>query len=129
MKPDAIITSARVAMFNGRRMSGKQIAQYETAIRQQVTDSRVEVMMLYMAEALHDIAGYGMRRTARILRSVDERMKEIQNPDFNLDDLRVRVFGKTSFVFACTEEEQEYITGVLERAGYHVRQEGGEEKV
>lgn len=114
-------------MLNGRRMSGKQIAQYETAIRQQVTDSRVEVMMLYMAEALHDIAGYGMRRTARILRSVDERMKEFQDPDFNLDDLRVRVFGKTSFVFACTEEEQEYIAGVLERAGYHVRQEGGEE--
>lgn len=124
MKRDAIITSARVSMLHGRRMSQKQIVQYEEAIRQTFTDDRVEVMMLFMAEALHDIAGYGMKRTSRILRSIDERMKEFLEDGFQIDALRVRVFGKTNFMFACSPEEQKHIAEVLKAAGYDVHLEG-----
>lgn len=120
---EQIINAGRVAMLRGKKMTQKQIVQYETAIRQTVNDSRVEAMMLYMAEALHDVAGYGMKRTARILRSVDERMHEWLDPDFSIDDLRIRVFGKTNFMFACTPEEQEQIAKVLRDAGYDVRME------
>lgn len=124
MKQDSIITSARVSMLQGRRMTQKQIIQHEAAIRQQLTDDRVEVMMLFMAEALHDIAGYGMKRTARILKNIDERMVEFLEDGFDIDALRVRVFGKTNFMFACDPEEQKHVAEVLKAAGYDVKMEG-----
>ena len=121
MKQDSIITSARVSMLQGRRMTQKQIIQYEAAIRQQLTDDRVEVMMLFMAEALHDELGFGMKRIRKILTSVDSRMYEwVNEPDFTIDNLRVRVYKKTHYMFACSEEEHEYIVKLLEDAGVKV---------
>ena len=124
MNRKQIINQGRVSMLQGRRMTQKQIVQYEAAIRQQLTDNRVEVMMLFMAEALHDIAGYGMKRTARVLRNIDARMAEFLEDDFDIDALRVRVFEKTQLMFACNEEDQKHIAKLLQAAGYDVRTEG-----
>lgn len=123
MNIQAIINATRVAMLKGRRLTPKQIEQYEYAIRQGVNDNRVEAMMLYAAEALHDELGFGIKRTSRILNKIDESMKEWLDPSFQLDDLRIRVFEKTGFMFACTEEDQRHIEKLLKNAGYNVMTE------
>lgn len=124
MKLERIINQARSYMIKGRRMNPAQISQYENAIRQSVHDGLLEAVLLYMAEVLHDELGFGRVRTARILRKVDEHMLEWQDPEFQMDELRLRVFGKTQFMFACNEEDQKHIARLLQAAGYDVRLEG-----
>lgn len=114
-------------MLKGYRFRPNDIYKYENAMWQQSVDDRVEVMMLFFAEALHDVAGYGSKRTSRILHSVDERMKEftdgVNAGTFDLDALRIRVFAKSKFMFALSVEDQEHITKILEEAGYNVNEE------
>lgn len=125
-----IINQGRVALMNQARKDPKFVKSYETAVIQQYNDNRVEVMMLFMAEVLHDELGFGEKRTRKILRGVDDRMVEFVNEGFDMDKLRVRVFEKTGFMFACSDEDEKHICEVLEAAGYAVRKEvpGGDSR-
>jgi hypothetical protein len=80
-------------------------------------------MLLYFAEVLHDEYGFGMRRISNVLNKVDESMHEWLEDDFNMDNLRLRVFEKTKFLFACDIEDQKRINELLEQAGYKVKTE------
>lgn len=115
------INQGRIALMNQARKSLQFVRSYETAIVQQYNDNRVEVMMLFMAEVLHDELGFGEKRTRKILRSVDDRMVEFVNEGFDMDKLRVRVFEKTGFMFAANEADQDHICEVLAAAGYTVK--------
>lgn len=118
---EKIINQAEVAMIRGKGMNMAQIQRYKNAVKQQEHNYLLEVMMLYMAEVLHDELGFGMKRIRKILTSVDSRMYEwVNEPDFTIDDLRVRVYKKTHYMFACSEEEHEYIVKLLEDAGVKV---------
>lgn len=125
--PEQIINATKALMYRGHRFKPNEIHNFENAIWQQNTDDRIEVMMLFFAEAMHDIAGYGPTRTQRILRSLDERMSEfidgVNEGTFSLDMLRMRVFKKTGYMFALNEEDQKRITKMLEDCGYDVKME------
>lgn len=124
MNKDRIINAARAGMMRGKRFKPQEIGQYESALLQQIHDDKVEVMMLYFAEVLHDELGFGMKRTQKILSKVDEHMCEWLNEEnFNMDKLRVRVFDKTHFMFACDEEDMKHIEQLLTDAGYNVKGE------
>lgn len=124
MSKEQIINATRAGMIRGKRFKPQEISKYEDALRQQVNDDKVEVMMLYFAEVLHDELGFGMKRTQKILSKLDEYMYEwISVEGFDLDALRVRVFGKTNFLFACDEEDQKRIEQLLNDAGYKVKTE------
>lgn len=124
MNKERVINSTRAGMMRGKRFKPQEIAQYEDVLRQQTHDDKVEVMMLYFAEVLHDELGFGLRRTQNILSKVDERMLEwLDEEGFSLDKLRLRVFEKTHFLFACDEMDQKYIEDMLDQAGYKVKNE------
>lgn len=124
MNKERMINAARAGMLKGKRFKPQEIGQYENALLQQIHDDKVEVMMLYFAEALHDELGFGMKRTQKILSKVDEHMCEwLDVENFNLDKLRIRVFEKTHFMFACDEEDLKYIEKLLTDAGYNVKGE------
>ena len=124
MNKDRIINATRAGMIRGKRFSPPEIGRYEDALLQQTHDDKVEVMMLYFAEVLHDELGFGMKRTQKILSKVDEHMCEwLDVENFNLDKLRVRVFDKTHFMFACDEDDMKHIEKLLTEAGYNVKGE------
>lgn len=117
-----VVNSARVGMMRGKRFSPKEIERYEIALKQNVDNTRVEAMFLYFAEVLHDEYGFGMKRIRNVINKVDESMHEWLQDDFNMDDLRIRVFGKTYYIFACDEDERNHIYKVLEAAGYTLKE-------
>ena len=117
MQPKKVINDTRAKMVRGKRFNLAEIQQYEHAIVQMVNDDRAEVMFLYFAEILHDKLGFGHKRVTNIVKEVDSRMTEWLEPDFNIDDLIVRVYEKTQFLFACTEEEYVRITELLKDKG------------
>ena len=123
MSTQTIMNSSRAMMMRGKKFNPKEIAKYEEAIRKHYDDTRVETMLLYFAEVLHDEYGFGMRRISNVLNKVDESMHEWLEDDFNMDILRLRVFEKTKFLFACDIEEQKRINELLEQAGYKVKTE------
>lgn len=124
MNKARIINATRAGMIRGKRFSPPEIGRYEDALLQQTHDDKVEVMMLYFAEVLHDELGFGMKRTQKILSKVDEHMCEwLDVENFNLDKLRVRVFDKTHFMFACDAEDMKHIEQLLTEAGYNVKGE------
>lgn len=118
-------------MLQGRRFKLKEIDQFRDTIWKESQDGRVEAMMLFFAEALHDVMGYGHQRTAKVLRYCDERMREFideMNEDaFSMDALRIRVFEKTHFMFAMSPEDQKHIVTMLQEAGYNVTADEPEE--
>ena len=117
------VNSARVGMMRGKRFSPKEIERYEMALKQNVDNTRVETIFLYFAEALHDLYGFGMKRTSKVINTVDENMHEWLRDDFNMDDLRLRVFEKTRFLFTCDAEEQKHVHEMLAEAGYILKTE------
>lgn len=117
---EKIIQQAHVGMIRGKRFSPKEIQQYEAAVLQGLNDDRVEVMMLYFAESMHDVEGYGTKRTRRILNDVDAKMQEWLTPGFELNTLRLRVWEKTGWIFACDEEGYNNIVQLLQEHGYKV---------
>lgn len=124
MNKERVINAARAGMLKGKRFKPQEIGQYENALLQQIHDDKVEVMMLYFAEVLHDVLGFGLKRTQNVLSKVDEYMYEwLTAEDFNIDRLRLRVFEKTNFMFACDEEDLKYIEKLLTDAGYNVKGE------
>lgn len=124
MNKERVINSTRAGMMRGKRFKPQEIGQYEDALKQQMNDDKVEVMMLYFAEVLHDELGFGLKRTQNILTKVDEHMCEwLDVEGFNIDVLRRRVFEKTHFLFACDEMDQKYIEDMLDQAGFKVKTE------
>ena len=123
MSTQTIINSMRAMAMRGKKFSPKDITKYEEAIRKHYDDTRVETMMLYVAEVLHDEYGFGMKRIGHTLTKMDEHMKEWLQDDFSMDQLRLRVFKKTKFLFACDIEDQKRIQQLFEQAGYEVKTE------
>lgn len=120
MTGERLIKNAQVGMLRGKRFTPKEIQLYESAVRQTVNDDRVEVMMLYFAEVMHDLAGYGTKRTRRILSEVDARMHDWLQPGFTLNELRLRVWEKTGWIFTCDEEGYKQVIEMLQANGYKV---------
>lgn len=114
------INEGRAALIGKARKSPAFVRSYEDAVLQEYNDNRVEAMMLFFAEVLHDELGFGQTRTRRILRRLDDYMVEFCEEGFDLDRLRIRIFEKTNFVFACNAEDQKHVEDVLEAAGYKV---------
>lgn len=115
-----LINDGRAALIGKARKNPAFVRGYEDAVLQEYNDNRVEAMMLFFAEVLHDELGFGQTRTRRLLRSLDDRMVEFCEEGFDLDKLRVRIFDKTRFAFACNEEDQKHLEAVLMAAGYAV---------
>lgn len=114
------INEGRAALIGKARKNPVFVRSYENAVLQEYNDNRVEAMMLFFAEVLHDELGFGQTRTRRILRSLDNYMMEFCEEGFDLDKLRIRIFEKTHFVFACNAEDQKHVEAVLKAAGYTV---------
>ena len=136
MKVDQIIRKTYAGMMAGRRFSPKECNAFRDAIWREAQDGKIEAMMLFFAESLHDTEHYGRARISRVLRDCDKKMLEfIQKTDdgtWDMDDLRIRVFEKTHFMFAMSEEDQAHIVEVLTAAGFEVsvdEPEEGEENV
>lgn len=115
------IRNTEVAMMAGRRLSPRQIGAYKDALRRANDDGYIEVLILLFAEAMSET--YDREQTAQVMR----RLKELQNrftedvaDGLMLDDLIVRVYEKTGLIFPMEDAEEEYIKGVLRRAGYDV---------
>lgn len=128
--------SVKAGMMAGRRFSPKEIEKFRRLIWTEANDGRVEVMLLFFAEALHDKLGFGHERTARLLRHVNQKMVEwtdkVEAGEWNVDDLRMRVFDKTGFIFAMNKADQAHIEEMLKAAGHKVtvdEPEEGEENV
>ena len=122
----------KAGMLCGRRFSPKQIERLREMIWTEANDGRIEVMMLFFAEAMHDVLGFGHERTRRILHYIDDKMRDftagVEDGTFDVDDLRVRVFSKTHFMFAMSEKDQQHIVDVLTAAGYTVTVDAPEEE-
>ena len=116
-----IVHSTRALMMRGKRFSPKEIERYEAAIRQHVDNTRVETIFLLFAEALHDEYGFGMKRISNVMNKVEDGMREWLSSDFDMDDMRIRAFEKTRFIFTCDEEERKRVYELLRAAGYDVR--------
>jgi len=116
--------SIAAGMLCGRRFSPKQVENLRQMIWREADDGRIEVMMLFFAEALHDVLHFGHDRTSRVLHWVDDKMGEfsqaLDDGTMDLDDLRVRVFSKTKMMFALNEKDRDYIAHMLTAAGYDV---------
>ena len=119
-------------MMAGRRFSPRQVEELRRAVWEEANDGRVEVMMLFFAEAMRDVLGFGHDRTAKVLRYVNERMIEwsakVDAGEWDVDDLRKRVFEKTGFIFAMHKKDQEHIAEMLTEAGYNVTVDAPEEE-
>lgn len=105
-------------------LSPKQVTEYERAILQSNVDDRVEFMMIYCAEALHDLLGYKARGIRKILKEIDRHMVDFADDPTteHMDADRMRVFEKTGFVFATSLEDQDRLVQQLEAKGYKVIQ-------
>lgn len=123
MNKQKIVSAARAKMLRGVKMTPKEIRQYEEAIQQYVHDSRVEVIFLYIAEALHKLNRFGWRRIMRVICWIDAHMREWLDPNFQIDDLRERVYKETGAIIAFTQEEQDAIVAMLRARGYKVKTE------
>lgn len=121
------ILEGRTALLKARKNMAF-ITSYENAILQEYNDNRVECMMLFFAEVLHDEMGFGQKRIARVLDGIDRSMTEFFNQEFDLDQLKVRVYKKCNFLWVANEEEQRYMVALLEANGIKVDLEGNTEE-
>lgn len=119
-----IIDSTVAKMIRGYRFKPKEIAAFEDAIMRTQMDNQTETMMLFFAEALHDVAGADAKDIFRVMAYINVRLNEfielVNNHSFNIDDLRLRVYEKTDYIFAMSEEDREHIRLMLKEHGYDV---------
>lgn len=119
-----VIDSTVAKMIRGYRFKPKEIAAFEDAIMRTQMDNQTETMMLFFAEALHDVAGADANDIFRVMAYINVRLNEfielVNNHSFNIDDLRLRVYEKTDYIFAMSEEDREHIRLMLKEHGYDV---------
>jgi len=119
-----IIDSTVARMIRGYRFKPKEIAAFEDAIMRTQMDNQTETMMLFFAEALHDVAGADANDIFRTMAYINVRLNEfielVNNHSFSIDDLRLRVYEKTDYIFAMSEEDREHIRLMLKEHGYDV---------
>ena len=119
-----IIDSTVAKMIRGYRFKPKEIAAFEDAIMRTQMDNQTETMMLFFAEALHDVAGADAKDIFRVMAYINVRLNEfielVNNHSFSIDDLRLRVYEKTDYIFAMSEEDREHIRLMLKEHGYDV---------
>ena len=119
-----IIDSTVAKMIRGYRFKPKEIAAFEDAIMRTQMDNQTETMMLFFAEALHDVAGADANDIFRTMAYINVRLNEfielVNNHSFSIDDLRLRVYEKTDYIFAMSEEDREHIRLMLKEHGYDV---------
>ena len=119
-----IIDSTVAKMIRGYRFKPKEIAAFEDAIMRTQMDNQTETMMLFFAEALHYVAGADANDIFRTMAYINVRLNEfielVNNHSFSIDDLRLRVYEKTDYIFAMSEEDREHIRLMLKEHGYDV---------
>ena len=119
-----VIDSTVARMIRGHRFRPQEIAAFEDAIMRTQMDNQTETMMLFFAEALHDVAGADSNDIFRVMAYINVRLNEfielVNNHSFNIDDLRLRVYEKTDYIFAMSEEDREHIRLMLKEHGYDV---------
>ena len=119
-----IIDSTVAKMIRGYRFKPKEIAAFEDAIMRTQMDNQTETMMLFFAEALHDVAGADEHDIFRTMAYINVKLNEfielVNNHSFSIDDLRLRVYEKTDYIFAMSEEDREHIRLMLKEHGYDV---------
>lgn len=119
-----IIDSTVAKMIRGYRFKPQEIAAFEDAIMRTQMDNQTETMMLFFAEALHDVAGADAKDIFRVMAYINVKLNEfielVNNHSFNIDDLRLRVYEKTDYIFAMSEEDREHIRLMLKEHGYDV---------
>ena len=114
-----IVNEAKLALFRaGKKQSF--VNHYQSIIEQEAIGSRVETLMLFFAETLYDKLKLEQNEIMETLREMDRRMFVFGQEGFDLDELRLRVFGKTQFSFAMNKEDQKYIAELLNKNGYEV---------
>ena len=113
------ISEGRAALMRGQKKSPKFINEYESAVWQQALDTRYEIMVLYIAEMLHDRLGYDTDQVMECIVDLDNRMAEFTETK-DLDAIRIRVYEKIHMIFAATKEEQERIAGIMREKGFEV---------
>lgn len=119
-----VIDSTVAKMIRGYRFKPKEIAAFEDAIMRTQMDNQTETMMLFFAEALHDVAGADSNDIFRVMAYINVKLNEfielVNNHSFSIDDLRLRVYEKTDYIFAMSEEDREHIRLMLKEHGYDV---------
>jgi len=119
-----VIDSTVARMIRGYRFKPKEIAAFEDAIMRTQMDNQTETMMLFFAEALHDVAGADANDIFRTMAYINVKLNEfielVNNHNFSIDDLRLRVYEKTDYIFAMSEEDREHIRLMLKEHGYDV---------
>ena len=117
-----IIGNSEVGMIRGKRFSLKEIRRFEEAVMRTQTDGQIECMMLFFCETLHDILGSDEGDIFRVMSRLNEHlvqfMQDIRKPGFNIDDIRLRVYEKTNYIFAMSEDDRLHIRGLLAEHGY-----------
>lgn len=117
-----LIGNSEVGMIRGKRFSLKEIRRFEEAVMRTQTDGQIECMMLFFCETLHDILGSDEGDIFRVMSRLNEHlvqfMQDIRKPGFNIDDIRLRVYEKTNYIFAMSEDDRLHIRGLLAEHGY-----------
>lgn len=117
-----LIGNSEVGMIRGKRFSLKEIRRFEEAVMRTQTDGQIECMMLFFCETIHDILGSDEGDIFRVMSRLNEHltqfMQDIRNPGFNIDDIRLRVYEKTNYIFAMSEDDRLHIRELLAEHGY-----------
>lgn len=123
------IVATEVGMMRGKRFSRREIDQYRSAIVGRHDDGYIEAMTLFYAEAVFDVAG------GDVMMDVMNRAREIQSAfvadvrtgTAPLDELICRVYQKAGLIVPMSENDEEYIEGVLKNAGLLGEKEDGDD--
>ena len=117
-----LIGNSEVGMIRGKRFSLKEIRRFEEAVMRTQTDGQIECMMLFFCETLHEILGSDEGDIFRVMSRLNEHltqfMQDIRKPGFNIDDIRLRVYEKTNYIFAMSEDDRLHIREMLAEHGY-----------
>lgn len=117
-----LIGNSEVGMIRGKRFSLKEIRRFEEAVMRTQTDGQIECMMLFFCETLHDVLDADETQIFRVMRRLNEHlarfMLDIRTPEFNIDDIRLRVYEKTNYIFAMSEDDRQHIRAMLAENGY-----------
>lgn len=117
-----IMGDAEVWMLRGRRFSLKEIRRFEEAVMHSQLDGQIETMMLLFTESMHDTLNLPENDIFRVMSRLNELLLQFQNDvndrHFSIDDVRLRVYEKTNYIFAMNDADREHIRQLLKINGY-----------
>lgn len=117
-----IMGNAEVWMLHGRRFSLKEIRRFEEAVMHSQLDGQIETMMLLFTEAMHDTMAMPEDEIFRVMSRLNtlllEFQRDVNDRSFSIDDVRLRVYEKTNYIFAMNDADREHIRQLLKAHGY-----------